>query len=42
LLDTSNRMEGLIDQAKTQFWGIVNSFIDAKDDGVAPFVEVAL
>lgn len=42
LLDTSNSMDGLIDQAKTQLWKIVNSFIDAKRDGKAPFVEVAL
>lgn len=42
LLDTSNSMDGLIDQAKTQLWKIVNTFIDAKRDGRAPFVEVAL
>jgi hypothetical protein len=35
-------MDGLIDQAKTQLWKIVNSFIDAKREGKAPFVEVAL
>lgn len=42
LLDTSNSMDGLIDQAKTQLWKIVNTFIDAERDGKAPFVEVAL
>lgn len=42
LLDTSNSMDGLIDQTKTQLWKVVNSFIDAKRDGVTPFVEVAL
>lgn len=42
LLDTSNSMDGLIDQAKTQLWKVVNTFIDAKRDGEAPFVEVAL
>ncbi len=42
LLDTSNSMDGLIDQAKTQLWKVVNSFIDARRDGAAPFVEVAL
>lgn len=42
LLDTSNSMDGLIDQAKTQLWKVVNTFIDARRDGVAPFVEVAL
>ena len=42
LLDTSNSMDGLIDQAKTQLWKVVNTFNDAKRDGQVPFVEVAL
>lgn len=42
LLDTSNSMDGLIDQAKTQLWKVVNTFIDARRDGKAPVVEVAL
>src|SRR5215204_3864192 len=42
LLDTSNSMDGLIAQAKTQLWQIVNEFIGAKQDGKAPKVEVAL
>jgi hypothetical protein len=42
LLDTSNSMDGLIDQAKTQLWKVVNTFTDAKRDGRVPFVEVAL
>jgi hypothetical protein len=42
LLDTSNSMDGLIDQAKTQLWKVVNTFIDARREGAAPFVEVAL
>lgn len=42
LLDTSSSMDGLIDQAKTQLWKVVNTFIEAKRDGKAPFVEVAL
>jgi hypothetical protein len=42
LLDTSNSMDGLIDQAKTQLWKVVNTFIEARRDGEAPFVEVAL
>ncbi len=42
LLDTSNSMDGLIDQAKTQLWKVVNSFNHARRDGKAPFVEVAL
>ena len=39
-LDSS--MDGLIDQAKTQLWKIVNAFIGAKQNGQTPFVEVAL
>jgi len=35
-------MSGLIDQARTQLWKIVNTFIDAKQNGQVPFVEVAL
>lgn len=42
LIDTSNSMDGLIAQAKTQLWQIVNEFIAAKQDGQAPKVEVAL
>ena len=42
LLDTSSSMEGLIDQARTQLWKVVNTFVDARRDGVAPYVEVAL
>lgn len=42
LLDTSNSMDGLIDQAKTQLWKVVNTFIEAERGGEAPFVEVAL
>ncbi len=42
LLDTSNSMDGLIDQAKTQLWKVINTFIEAERDGEAPFVEVAL
>jgi len=42
LLDTSSSMDGLIDQARTQLWKVVNTFTDAKRDGQAPYVEVAL
>ena len=42
LLDTSGSMEGLIEQAKTQLWKIINTFITAKQGGKQPFVEVAL
>jgi len=42
LLDTSNSMDGLIKQAKTQLWSIVNTFGEAKRGGQEAFVEVAL
>lgn len=42
LLDTSGSMDGLIDQARTQMWDVVNTFIAAKQDGKTPHVEVAL
>jgi hypothetical protein len=42
LLDTSGSMDGLIEQAKTQLWRIVNTFVDARQKGRVPFVEVAL
>ena len=42
LLDTSNSMDGLIDQAKAQLWNIVNELAVAKCDGVRPELEIAL
>ncbi len=42
LLDTSNSMDGLIEQAKGQLWKIVNEFIKARQNGKAPEVRVAL
>jgi hypothetical protein len=42
LLDTSNSMDGLIEQAKSQLWKIVNEFINAKQNGKRPDLEVAL
>lgn len=42
LLDTSNSMDGLIEQAKSQLWKIVNEFSDAKQDGKTAVVQVAL
>lgn len=42
LLDTSGSMEGLIEQAKSQLWRIVNEFAKAKQDGVTPEIQVAL
>ena len=42
LLDTSNSMDGLIDQAKGQLWTIVNEFAAAKRHGLTPVLRVAL
>lgn len=42
LLDTSGSMDGLIEQAKTQLWAIVNQFATAKVEGVKPRLEVAV
>jgi hypothetical protein len=43
LLDTSNSMDGLIDQAKSQLWKIVNEVAAAKSaDGTQPNIKIAL
>ena len=42
LLDTSGSMDGLIEQAKSQLWRISNEFIKARQEGIAPEVQVAL
>lgn len=42
LLDTSGSMDGLIAQAKTQIWSIVNQMTRAKMEGVRPALKVAL
>ena len=43
LLDTSNSMDGLIDQAKAQLWDIVNEFSRAKcGNGGRPELQIAL
>src|SRR3954451_10517967 len=42
LLDTSNSMDGLIKQAQTQLWKIVNETARCKRDGSEPRVQVAL
>lgn len=42
LLDTSNSMDGLINQARAQLWKIVNDLSLAKYDGKRPDLEVAL
>lgn len=42
LLDTSNSMDGLIDQAKAQLWNIVNELSYAKCNSKKPNLEIAL
>lgn len=42
LLDTSNSMDGLIDQAKAQLWEIVNELSYAKCQNERPSLQIAL
>ncbi len=42
LLDASNSMDGLIDQAKSRLWNIVNTLTTLKYNGVTPDIEIAL
>lgn len=42
LLDTSNSMDGLIDQAKSRLWNIVNTLTTLKYEGKTPAIEIAL
>jgi hypothetical protein len=42
LLDTSNSMDGLIEQAKSQLWTIVNELAKASCDGIKPELQIAL
>lgn len=42
LLDTSNSMDGLIDQAKSRLWNIINTLTTLKYKGKAPVIEIAL
>ena len=42
LLDVSNSMDGLIEQAKAQLWNMVSVMGKASCDGQAPGVEIAL
>ncbi|MEW8506046.1 MAG: vWA domain-containing protein [Candidatus Thiodiazotropha sp.] len=42
LLDTSNSMDGLIDQARNQLWRIVDEFSKARREGVPALLEVAI
>ncbi|TNF90393.1 MAG: VWA domain-containing protein [Gammaproteobacteria bacterium] len=41
-LDTSNSMDGLIDQTRNQLWQVVNEFSAARQNGVMPILEIAL
>ncbi|MCB0662985.1 MAG: VWA domain-containing protein [Saprospiraceae bacterium] len=42
LLDTSNSMDGLIDQAKSQLWKIVNDLAISTQNGQIPSIEISL
>ena len=42
LLDTSSSMDGLIEQAKSQLWKMVNELATSKKDGQTPDIEIAL
>ncbi len=42
LLDTSSSMDGLIEQAKSQLWKMVNELATTKKDGQTPDIEIAL
>jgi len=42
LLDTSNSMDGLIEQAKSQLWTIVNELSKASCEGERPELQIAL
>jgi hypothetical protein len=42
LLDTSNSMDGLIDQARNQLWRVVDEFSKARRQGVPASLEVAV
>ncbi len=42
LLDTSNSMDGLIEQAKSRLWNIINTLTTLKYNGKTPTLEIAL
>ncbi|MES9992190.1 MAG: vWA domain-containing protein [Candidatus Thiodiazotropha sp.] len=42
LLDTSNSMDGLIDQARNQLWRVVDEFSRARRNGMPAMLEVAV
>ncbi len=42
LLDTSNSMDGLIEQAKSRLWNIVNTLTTLKYEGKVPEIQISL
>lgn len=42
LFDTSNSMDGLIEQAKSRIWGIINEINTLRYEGQVPRIEIAL
>jgi hypothetical protein len=42
LFDTSNSMDGLIDQAKSRIWAIVNETSGLRYQGITPYLEIAM
>ncbi len=42
LFDTSNSMDGLIDQAKTRIWSIINEVSTLRYQGETPIIEIAI
>ena len=42
LLDTSNSMDGLISQAKSQLWKIIQQFAEAQKNGQTPVLRVSV
>lgn len=42
LLDTSSSMDGLIDQAKSRLWNIVNTLTTLRYEGKMPAIEISL
>lgn len=42
LLDASNSMDGLIEQAKSRLWNIINTLTTLKYEGKEPGIEIAL
>ena len=42
LFDTSNSMDGLIEQAKSRIWSIVNETTGLRHNGMVPTLEIAV